>query len=54
MKGSGIVWDGATLDKFITNPEAVVNGNSMRPFGGIQSAEQRAKIIAFLKSISGK
>jgi cytochrome c len=54
MKGSGIVWDEATLDKFIANPEAVVHGNRMKPFGGIESAEQRSKIIAFLKSISGR
>ena len=54
MKSSGIVWDEATLDKFIANPEAVVHGNSMKPFGGVASAEERSKIIAFLKSISGK
>jgi cytochrome c2 len=26
----------------------------MKPFGGIDSAEQRGEIIAYLKSISGK
>lgn len=54
MKSSGIVWDEATLDKFITNPETVVHGHKMQPFGGVANAEDRSKIIAYLKSISGK
>jgi cytochrome c len=54
MKGANIVWDEKTLDQFITNPETVVHGNAMKPFGGINSAEQRGEIIAYLKSISEK
>jgi cytochrome c len=54
MQNSGVVWDEATLDKFITDPAAVVHGHRMQPFGGIDSAEQRSQIIVFLKSISGK
>jgi cytochrome c len=54
MKGSGIVWDEATLDAFIANPDKVVHGNAMKPFGGIDDAKQRSEIIAYLKSISGK
>ena len=50
MQQSGIVWDEATLDAFIENPEAVVPGNNMKPFSGIASADDRAKIIAHLKA----
>ena len=50
VKGSGITWDEATLDKWITNPEAVLPGNNMGViFGGLADAAERAKIIAFLK-----
>jgi cytochrome c len=52
LKSSGITWDEATLDKFITNPEAVVPNNNMKPFNGVREATVRAKIIAFLKSNS--
>jgi cytochrome c len=54
MQSANIVWDEKTLDAFITNPDHVVSGNAMKPFGGIDSPEQRAQIIAYLKSISGK
>jgi cytochrome c len=54
MRQSGIVWDEKTLDAFITNPEQVVHGNAMKPFGGIDDPKQRGEIIAYLKSISGK
>lgn len=50
VKDSGIVWDEATLDKWITNPGAVIPDNNMATlFGGIDDASIRAKIIAFLK-----
>src|SRR4051794_27692372 len=29
VKNSGITWDEATLDKWITNPNAVIPGNNM-------------------------
>ena len=48
LKDSGLVWDEATLDKFIANPEQVVPGNNMKPFQGISSAEERKAIIAYL------
>ncbi|MGF6310516.1 cytochrome c [Bradyrhizobium sp. i1.8.4] len=50
MKSSGIVWDDSTLLRFIEDPEAVVSGNGMKPYTGVRSAEDRAKIVAFLKS----
>jgi cytochrome c len=54
MKTSGITWDEATLDKFITNPDQVVAGNRMQPFTGVADAGKRKEIVAYLKSISGK
>ncbi len=49
-QGFRIVWDEATLDKWITNPGAVIPDNNMAAlFGGIDDASVRAKIIAFLK-----
>ena len=52
MADSGIVWDAATIDRFITNPDAVVPGNNMKPFTGVSDAEERAKIIAHLEAES--
>lgn len=51
MKASGITWDEANLDKFIANPNQVVSGNKMQPFGGIADASERAKIINYLKTL---
>ena len=53
MKGVDVVWDKTTLDRFIANPDQVVSGNKMKPFGGLASAEDRAKIIAFLEANAG-
>jgi cytochrome c len=50
MKQAGLVWDEATLDRFLAEPDAVVRDNKMKPFGGMPSAEERAKLIAYLKS----
>jgi len=50
MKKSGIVWDEATLDRFIADPQSVVRGNGMSPYTGMSAAEDRAAVIAFLKS----
>ena len=49
MAKSDLVWDKATLDRFIADPQAVVRGNNMQPYGGIASAEERAKIIAYME-----
>jgi cytochrome c len=52
MKDADLTWDKATLDRFIANPDQVVPGNKMKPYGGLTSAEERAKIIAFLETRS--
>ena len=50
MKKAELVWDKSNLDRFIASPDAVAPGNNMKPFGGIASAEERAKIVEFLES----
>lgn len=44
----GGTWDAATLDRFLADPEAFAPGNKMK-FRGIESAETRASIIAYLQ-----
>ena len=48
MKEAGFVWDAEKLDRFIANPDEIVPGNRMKPYGGLASSEERKKIIAFL------
>lgn len=48
MKEAGFVWDEQKLERFIANPDEVVPGNSMKPYAGLASSDDRAKIIAFL------
>ena len=50
MKAADTVWDKATLERFIANPDQVVPGHNMKPYGGIASVEDRAKIVAFLEA----
>jgi cytochrome c len=50
LDNADFVWDEETLDRFIANPEQAVPGNNMKPFGGIASKEDRAKIIGFLRA----
>jgi len=50
MKGADFIWDEEKLDRFIANPEQIVPGNNMKPFSGLASADDRAKVIALLLS----
>ena len=51
MKSSGVTWDAATLDKFISDPNQVVSGNKMQPFGGVADAGERKKIVDYLGTL---
>jgi hypothetical protein len=44
------VWDKEKLDRFIAKPDEVVPGNNMKPYGGLTSPEDRARVIMFLES----
>lgn len=48
MKRSGIVWDAATLDRFLANPRALVPGTRMG-FAGVPDARDRADLIVYLE-----
>jgi cytochrome c len=50
MKSADFVWDKEKLDRFIEKPDQVVPGHNMKPYGGLTSAEDRSKVIAFLES----
>jgi cytochrome c len=52
MERADFVWDEQRLDKFITNPSQVLTGHKMKPYGGMDDANERQKIIAFLKTLN--
>jgi cytochrome c len=51
IKRSGIAWTPEMLDKFITDPQALVPGNRM-PYAGMANANDRADLIAYLSKAS--
>ena len=48
MKRSGIVWNAATLDRFLADPLGTVPGTTMG-YPGIADARERADLIAWLR-----
>lgn len=46
LKASGLTWSEANLDRWLTNPQAMVPGARM--FFSISNAQNRADIIAYL------
>jgi cytochrome c len=44
-------WDYETLDKFLANPKGVVKNTAMQ-FAGINNAEKRANLIAYLRTLA--
>jgi cytochrome c len=52
MKDAGFVWDEERLERFIANPDELVPGNSMKPYGGLASTDDRARIVSFLRSVT--
>jgi cytochrome c len=49
MKSGNLIWDKSALDRFMADPDQVVPGHSMKPYGGIASPEERARIIDYLE-----
>jgi cytochrome c len=49
--GETHTWDYATLDIYLTNPKTEVPGNKMA-FAGVKKPEDRANLIAYLRSLS--
>jgi cytochrome c len=51
LRQSGLVWDSTTLDRFLAGPRELVPGTKMI-FRGLEGAERRKAVIAFLRSRS--
>lgn len=50
LKASKLTWDDATLDKWITDPGALVKGTKMA-FIGLPRKQARDNVIAYLKTL---
>jgi len=50
VKKSGVIWSEATLDRWLTDPEALIPDNDMA--FRLDNPDERAAIIAFLKETS--
>jgi cytochrome c len=50
LKSSGLVWDEATLDRFLAAPREVVPKTTMTM--AVSKPEDRQNIVAYLKSLS--
>ena len=50
MRSSGLTWDEATLDRFITNPQSVVPGTRMI-YAGMDDAKQRKTLVDFIARV---
>lgn len=48
LRHSAIVWNGGSLDQWLTKPQALVPGNYMT-FQGLPDAQPRADLIAYLR-----
>ena len=49
-KKLGIVWDAATLDKYLANPRAMVPDTSM-VYAGLKDDAERANLVAYLETL---
>ncbi len=52
LRKSGVTWDAATLDKWLSDPDAFVPDNDMA--FRVASAQERAAVIDYLKRLSVK
>ncbi|MDT9013745.1 c-type cytochrome [Novosphingobium sp. APW14] len=50
LKASGLTWDDATLDTWLSGPMKVVPGTKMS-YAGMSDPAKRAEIIAYLKTL---
>jgi cytochrome c len=49
LRKSGVVWNEATLDRWLTDPDAFVRDSDMG--FGLESAEERKAVIEYLRSL---
>jgi glucose/arabinose dehydrogenase len=50
LSSSGVIWDAATLDRFLANPAALVPGTTMPV--AVTDAGERANLIAYLATLT--
>ena len=50
MRSAGLTWDEKTLDKYLTNPHAVVPGTKML-FIGVKNGKDRQALIQYLATL---
>jgi cytochrome c len=50
LKASGLTWDDATLDKWLTSPMTLVPGTRMS-YAGMSDPAKRAELVAYIKSL---
>jgi len=50
MKDSGLTWNQAGLDRYLTDPRGVVPGTTMA-YNGVKDAAQRQAVINYLKTL---
>jgi len=53
MQESGIIWDEATFNDFVTKPKKVLKGTKMS-FPGVKKATQRADLLAYFQTLRSK
>jgi len=51
LKSAKVVWDEATLDKWLANPERFIPGTSMT-FAGLKTPKDRQDVAAYLKAVA--
>ncbi len=51
LKHTDVVWNEATLDKWLANPEQFIAGNNMT-FPGVRERKDRQDVIAYLRAVS--
>ena len=51
MRGSNIVWNDKTLDRFLAKPLKMLPGSSMT-YDGVADAQERADLIAYLRRVN--
>lgn len=53
LKNAHLTWNDATLNKFLAGPQAMVPGTKMT-FEGVDNAQARADVIAYIASLAGR
>jgi cytochrome c len=49
-RDSGLTWDAATLDRYLTSPSTVVP-HTIMTYAGLKDAKKRADLIAYLSTL---